>query len=267
MHKTPEHTHTHTRSLSPTIAHTPTSPKRQQGIPAAIAHPLPPTPPGGGDVPEGTEVSGPILSSAGSHVTSTAPLLLLRLLGALSWVLGPGQRQAQTLQPLLGEQREALLSTACPPAPTAGSFSGLSSGCAGMWGRRGQGLAKGPTGPAQERVWQRWGPLRGSTDHGALAEARLHVLPRQFCSSFSRGPTRLDLLEQPGLRGYLLFPGVTLSAPKNAMGVVALGSSLVKMGGFYPERLGCSLGPQQVLGCTVPAAPVSNWVLRWDLSS
>ncbi|XP_016074886.1 PREDICTED: lethal(3)malignant brain tumor-like protein 1 [Miniopterus natalensis] len=42
--------------------------------------------------------------------------------------LGPGWRQAQTLQPLLGEQREALLSIAHPLALTAGSLRGLSSG-------------------------------------------------------------------------------------------------------------------------------------------
>lgn len=77
----------------------------------------------------------------------TAALQTVLSWGA-SWVLGPGWRQAQTLQPLLGEQRKALLSSARPLAATTGSLCSLFSSCTGTWGQGIQGLAEGPLGSA-----------------------------------------------------------------------------------------------------------------------
>lgn len=77
MHETPAHTH-HTHTPPDPYAHTHSNkPPESPGSPAAVAHP-----PGGGDVPKRTEVSGPILSSAGSCMTSTATSLLP---GVWSW--------------------------------------------------------------------------------------------------------------------------------------------------------------------------------------
>lgn len=136
-------------------------------------------------------------------MTSAAPVRLLP--AVLGWALGPGRRQALTLRPLLGEQREALLSTACPPAPTAGSFSGLSSGCAGTWGRRGQGPAKGPTGSAQERVWQRCGPSGGARTPGRWLKPG-YTSNQAALQLVLSGPHRAGPFGAAWARGFPPFP-------------------------------------------------------------
>lgn len=126
----------HTHTLTHILTHTLTSPKSLQGSPAAVAHPA-----GGGDVPENRGLWSHlklcwVLHDINSHLAA-----------ARSCELGPGRRQAQTLWPLLGEQREALFSTARPLTPTAGSVSGLSSGC-----RRYVGLGRPGSGRGAIRV-------------------------------------------------------------------------------------------------------------------
>ncbi|XP_005392556.1 PREDICTED: serine/threonine-protein kinase Sgk2 [Chinchilla lanigera] len=64
---------------------------------------------GGNGVSKETEVSCPILSSAGSRVTSASPLAAATTAGSCELCAGPGRHQALTLQLLLGEQREALV--------------------------------------------------------------------------------------------------------------------------------------------------------------
>lgn len=207
VHQTDRHTdthfctkHLHTHSLPHTLTRILTSPSVARALWQLSLTAFHPHPPGGGDVPEGTEVFGPFLSPAGSRVTSTAPLLRP---GVPSWVPGPGRRQAQTLRPLLGEQREALLSTDQPLAPTTGSPRGLSSGCAGTWGWGGRGLAEGLSGPGQGGVWA----VCGSTDTGHwLKPGRTPYLG----SSVAQGST--------GLGHSLASPVVPFSAPKKARG-------------------------------------------------
>ena len=101
-----------------TLTCIPTRPSIAPALLQLSLTPFYPHPPGGGDVPEGTEDFGPFLSSAGSRVTSTAPSLRP---GVPSWVPGPGRRQAQTLRPLLGEQRGLLVH--CPPSSSHRGFS------------------------------------------------------------------------------------------------------------------------------------------------
>lgn len=122
--------HLHTHTPAPHTRPPSNKPQRLQGSPAAVTHPLPSTPlPGGGDVPEGTEVFGPILSPAGSRVTSAAPSL-----PPSCWEFRAGcWARAGARHRHFGpcwENREALLSTAHPPAPTARSPSSVLPGCA-----------------------------------------------------------------------------------------------------------------------------------------
>lgn len=113
LHETPAHT-----PAPRTVMCIPTSPSIAPALLQLSLMPFYPHPPGGGDVPEGTEDFGPFLSPAGSRVTSTAPSPRP---GVPSWVPGPGRRQAQTLRPLLGEQRGLLVH--CPPSGSHRSFS------------------------------------------------------------------------------------------------------------------------------------------------
>lgn len=212
--------HTFTRILaSPSVT------RALWQLPLTAFHPHPP---GGGDVPEGTEVFGPFLSPAGSRVTSTAPLLRP---GVPSWVPGPGRRQAQTLRPLLGEQREALLSTAHPPAPTTGSPSGLSSGCAGTWGWGGRGLAEGLSGPGQGGVWA----VCGSTDTG-------HWL-KPGCTPYL-GSSVAHSLRAPQGWPIPLLPLWSLSQLPRRPGGDCSRDPLVKTGGLY-----CNPGPTVGQSC------------------
>lgn len=141
----------HSHTLTHILTHTLTSPKSLQGSPAAVAHPA-----GGGDVPENRGLWSHlklcwVLHDINSHLAA-----------ARSCELGPGRRQAQTLWPLLGEQREALFSTAHPLTPTAGLSVASPQAAAGTWGWGGQGLAEGPSGSGEQRVWQLCGLSEGA---------------------------------------------------------------------------------------------------------
>lgn len=235
--------HLHTHTPAPHTRPPSNKPQRLQGSPAAVTHPLPSTPlPGGGDVPEGTEVFGPILSPAGSRVTSAAPSL-----PPSCWEFRAGcWARAGARHRHFGpcwENREALLSTAHPPAPTARSPSSVLPGCAGTRGRGGQGLAEGRSGPGQERVWAVCGgsdtghwQRPGCTPYGVL----LWLTPSGLHSA---GPPRTASFASSV---------VTFSAPKKAMGWL-LQDPLITMGGLH-----YSSDPT--------AAPKSNWILRRDLS-
>lgn len=207
----------HTHSLTHAFPQILKSPKRQQGIPAAVAHPLHP-PSRGRRCPRGNRGLWSHLKRYWIPCDPNSPLLLL---GVLSWAPGPGRRQAQTLRPLLGEQREALLSPACPPA----QLLVLSEASPQAMQVRGAGEA---------RAWQRG--LQGHPRRGcssvvsplgepgpwgtSWSQATFPFQAAEFCSSFSQSLTARGLLEQPGLGGSLLSSVVTSSAPKDEGGLL-----------------------------------------------
>lgn len=211
----------------------PTSPSIAPALLQLSLMPFYPHPPGGGDVPEGTEDFGPFLSPAGSRVTSTAPSP--RGLEFQAGCRGRAGARHRHFGPCW-ENREGFLSTVHPPAPTAASPSGLSAGCAGTWGRGGKGLAEGLSGPGRE------GCELQESGLGALAEARLRSVFGSV-AHLLRAPCGWASQSSLDRENSLASPVVTFSAPEKTRGWLPQGP-LVKMGGLYG-----SLGPTADQSC------------------
>lgn len=193
MHETPAHTH-HTHTHPDPYAHTHSNkPQESPGLSCSCC-----PPPRGRRCPQENR-------GLWSHLKLCWVLhdINSHLAAAGSLELGPGRRQAQTLWPLLGEQREALLSTARPLTPTAGSLSGLSSGCCRYVGLGRPGPGKGPSGSAGEgqQLWRLSEGAPGSSLFLSLS-----------------GLHRAGPLQTAGLGDSLPSPVVTFPALKKAMG-------------------------------------------------
>ena len=222
IHQIDRQTHISARN---TCTHTPIPHSRafQQapGIAPALLQlsltPFYPHPPGGGDVPEGTEDFGPFLSSAGSRVTSTAPSPRP---GVPSWA--PGTDTSA----LVGRTERA----SCPLSTLQLPPRLLPAASLQAVQVRGAGEA---------RVWQRGCQGQARRDMGCRSVGSGHWLKPGYAPYL--GSSAAHLLRAPwgwasrsslDRENSLSSPVVTFSASKKTRGWLLQGP-LVKMGGLY----------------------------------
>ena len=198
LRETPAHTllapHTHTHSNKPLS---------RPGSPAAVAHPIPPTPPRGRRCPRGNRGLRSLLKPRWLPRDINSPLAAA---GSSELGAGGGPAPGTDTSALVGRTERGSL-VRCPSSGSNHWFSQRPL----LRLRRYVGLGRpGPgRGAVRARPGGRVGCLREHR-HGALAEARPHSLPGQFCGLLTQGST--------GLGHSLASPVVTFSAPRKARG-------------------------------------------------